>query len=428
MKFSIILKSSFVLMLFTVFSCSKTEENVPLVNIASLVLTSDSADAILVVNETVTFTVTGDDQENYNNQATFFVNGAEITGNTYAFDSEGDFEVYAAYAGINSNNLTFDVVSADERTLLLDHKQAFPNQPVTFSLIDADGIDTTADATFYVDGSAIAGNVYSSGSVALHEVYAEYELGGDTQVSATKNFEIFIAKRKVVLEDYTGTWCGYCPAVAAAAEEAHDATPHLAVVAIHETAASFPDPYHFPEVQMLKDAFGVNGLPAARINRTTNWNQPYAITDVTSIAGEDSDVAVGIKSQLSGNSLNVEVNVLFENGSNPGDKIVLYLTESGLIYDQVNYYNDDPTSPYYQLGDPIPNFVHNDVLRLSLSGIFGDAIEATGSYSTFTKNFSVTLPDDYNAANLHLVAMVVSDDNGARNAQYASVNEEKNYE
>ena len=47
--------------LLIVFSCSKTEENIPIINITDLILTSDSDDAILVVGETVQFTATGDD-------------------------------------------------------------------------------------------------------------------------------------------------------------------------------------------------------------------------------------------------------------------------------------------------------------------------------------------------------------------------------
>jgi len=411
-----------------IFSCSKTEENVPLVNIASLILSSDSSDAILVVDELVSFTVTGDDEVIYNNQAIFFVDGSEISGSSYTFNMEGSFQVYASFAGINSNNLTFDVVNADQRTLLLDNEKALPNQTITFTLVNADGMDTTNEATIYVDDSVISGNTYSSATESSHEVYATYEVGGDTQTTETKEFEIFIPKRKVVLEDYTGAWCGYCPAVAAAIEDAADATDDITVVAIHQTSGSFPDPYHFPEVQVLKDEFGVDGLPAARINRTTSWSSPYAIGEVTAIAGEDTDASIAISSQISGDNLTVEVKVLFENGSATGDKLVLYLVESGIIYDQVNYYNDDPSSPYYQMGNPIPDFVHNEVLRQSLSGLFGDSITTTSAFGTFTQNFTATIPSDYVNDNLMLVAMLVGDDNAAKNSQHAHVNEDKAFE
>ena len=295
-------------------------------------------------------------------------------------------------------------------------------------MVDTDGTDVTAEATFYVNNNVISGTQFSSATEGNFEVYATYELAGSTLTTQTKEFVVFVPKRKVVIEDYTGTWCGYCPSVAAAIVNTHNVTSDIAVVAIHETANSSPDPYHFPQVQLLKDEFGVDGLPAARINRTTQWNMPYSTSDVTNIAGEETNLAIAINSQLTGNSFTVQVKTVFETGSIAGDKLVVYLVENGIIYQQTNYYNTDPTSPYFGLGNPIPNFEHNEVLRQSLSGIFGDNISATAAYEVNTKNFTTTIPADYNANNLQIVAMVVSADNSARNAQFADVNENKGYE
>ena len=413
-----------------ILSCSKSEENVPLnggVNIASLTLTSDSSDAILAVDELVNFTAVGDDGVDYTGQASFFVNQTQITGSNYTFNTEGAFNVYAVYGNITSNTLAFNVVSG-QRTVLIDAPKALRNQTITFSMVDADGNDVTPTATFFIDGTAITGNTFTSANAGMHEVYAQYDLAGNPEVTATKDFEVFIPKRKIVVEDYTGTWCGFCPSVAAAIEATHALTNDISIVAIHETANSNPDPYHFPQVQLLQDEFGVSGLPSARINRTTPWSSPYNSSDITSIAGLDTDLAIGISSQLAGNILTVDVNVIYETGSAAGDKLVLYLLESGLIYQQTNYYNTDPTSPYYQQGDPIPNFEHNEVLRQSLTGIFGDNIPTTAAFSAYSKTFTATIPADYNSNNLSLVAMVVRADNTARNSQFANVNENKNYE
>tara|TARA_R110002124_G_scaffold87407_1_gene225184 strand:+ start:226781 stop:227221 length:441 start_codon:yes stop_codon:yes gene_type:complete len=146
------------------------------------------------------------------------------------------------------------------------------------------------------------------------------------------------------------------------------------------------------------------------------------------MAGEETDFAIGISSQLTGSTLTVEVDVIYETGSITGDKLVLYLLENGIIHDQTNYYNTDPTSPYYQAGNPIPDFEHNEVLRQSLTGIFGDNIPATAAFTTYSKSFTATIPSDYNSNNLSLVAMVVSADNTARNSQFAEVNENKGFE
>ena len=108
--------------------------------------------------------------------------------------------------------------------------------------------------------------------------------------------------------------------------------------------------------------------------------------------------------------------------------MVVYLVEDGIIYDQTNYFDSDDTSPFYQMGDPIPDFVHNDVLRKSLSQLFGDAISGTSELETYSRTLSVEIDPEYNIDNLRIVAMVVSEDNTARNAQTASIDEDKEYE
>ncbi|MAP54311.1 Omp28-related outer membrane protein [Altibacter sp.] len=382
----------------------------------------------MVINETVTFSVTGDDGVDYTNEAVFYVNQSEISGATYAFNGEGSYSVYASYLGVNSNTLDFEVIGASERVVLIDHTKALRNQTVTFSMVDSEGNDATSEATFYVNDTAITGNTYATATTGTYSVYARYEIAGSTFDTENKSFEIFVPVRKVVIEDYTGTWCGFCPSVAAAIIDAHAQTDDISVVAIHETANSNPDPFHFPQVQLLKDAFGVTGLPAARINRTTNWNNPYEVSDVTALAGEPTNLSIAIRSQVSGSSLSADVRVLYEEGSQPGDKLVLYLVENGLIYQQTNYYDTDPTSPYYNMGNPIPDFEHNEVLRLSLTDIFGDEISSTPAFGAYSASFTISLPSDYVVENLELVAMVVSADNTARNSQHAPVNSDKGYE
>ncbi|SDE87390.1 Thioredoxin [Ulvibacter litoralis] len=422
-------KLLFALSFILLLSCSKKEENTPIINIASLTLSTDSPDDILVIGEAINFTVTGDDGVEYNDVATFYVDLAPISGTSHAFTTEGSHDVYASYGGVNSNTVTFNVVNGTESTFIVEEEKVLREQENSFTLIDVEGNDVSTTASFFVNGTAISNNVFSSSTTGIFEVYATYDLAGTTVTTETKSFEVYIPKRKVVLEDYTGTWCGYCPAVAAAIEDVHEVTNDIAIVAIHETSFSYPDPMHFDQVQDLKDAFGVDGLPAARINRTATWLEPYATGEVTSMAGQDTDTAIAISSQVEGQNLSVEVKIISEQGIPSGKKLVVYLLESGIIHDQVNYYNTVPGSPFYGLGNPIPDFVHNETLRLSLSSsIFGDSVSETAALTEYSKSLSVAIPSDYVVANLSLVAMLVNDDNSAINAQFAHVNEAKNYE
>lgn len=185
---------------------------------------------------------------------------------------------------------------------------------------------------------------------------------------------------------------------------------------------------HFDQIQTLKDEFEVEGLPAAKINRTTNWLIPHANSDVTSIAGQDTNLAIAINSEMDGSQLLVQVNVVSEQAIEATDKLVVYLLEDGIVNDQVNYLNGDSTSPFYNLGDPIPNFVHDEVLRNALTGVLGSSIPSTEALTEYVTSFTFNVPADYVVDNLTFVAMVVDENNTARNAQTAHINESKSYE
>jgi thiol-disulfide isomerase/thioredoxin len=310
----------------------------------------------------------------------------------------------------------------------LVRKASLIDQNIPFTIINEEGMDVTSLATFYVDGQPINGASFSSSTIGDFEVYGVYTLDGVAFTTNTESFSVIIPKRKIVIEDYTGTWCGFCPRVSGALTSLHQETDDITVVAIHETANSFPDPMHFSQVQLLKDAFDVEGFPAARINRSTDWPTPHLNSEITSIAGLETNLAIAINSEITGSDLVVQVNLVYEEGSASGDKLVVYLLEDGIINDQVNYYNDDDTSPFYNLGDPIPNFEHNEVLRNSLSSLLGDAIPSTAALNEYVTSFSMSLPSEYNSENLSIVAMIVDENNTAKNSQFAHVSEYKPYE
>lgn len=420
----ILLALSFVLIL----SCSKTEENTPIINIDSLVLTTDSPDQLLVVNEILNFILTGDDGNVYTDQATFYVSQTAIIGSSFTFNEEGSIDVYASYGGINSNVVNFNVINATSNTLITSDSKVLRNQELTLSLVDPQGNDVSSTATFYVDNIAISGNTYSSSSIGTKSIYAEYDLAGTLTQTDSQSIEIYIPKRKIVIEDYTGAWCGNCPPAILAADEIHNVTEHVAVVAIHSTSFTFTDPMHYDDLPILVDALSIGGAPEMRMNRNDIWLEPYETSDVTSIAGADTDIAIAINSQVTGADLVVGVKVISENGLAAGDKLVVYLVEDRIIHDQANYLNTVVGSPFFGLGDPIPDFEHNHVLRESLSLVLGDNMPATAALTEYTRSFTTSIPSDYVRDNLSLVVMVVNDDNSAKNSQFSHVGDNKDYE
>jgi hypothetical protein len=176
----------------------------------------------------------------------------------------------------------------------------------------------------------------------------------------------------------------------------------------------------------LESAYGVNGWPAGRINRNITWNE--SITQVMNYVGDEADLGLGINSTLNGSTITVDVKVGYA-ASVSGGKLVVYLLEDGLLYDQANYMNGDANSPWYQAGNPIVDFEHNNVLRMVYTDVFGDTIPDGTMGAVNTSSFSAAIPADVqDNSKLEIVAFVIGSDGTVINTQHADLGENKDFD
>ena len=224
---------------------------------------------------------------------------------------------------------------------------------------------------------------------------------------------------KVLMEDFTGTWCGYCPPVKLAIEQARQLYPdNISVVATHQN-----DQFALPQEQQLTSALGPFGLPELRINRTTEWVAPYDLNLVDDYINIQNSLAISIDSQIESNSLNVIVRFVSSDAMT-NHKLVVYITENGLIADQANYLNYDDSSHFYEMGNPILDYIHNDVLVHSFTNILGDNFDDTQPFDDITKTFSFDISNsEIQIDSSNIVAFIVSPDNTTINSQSAAVTE-----
>lgn len=231
-------------------------------------------------------------------------------------------------------------------------------------------------------------------------------------------------KKRVLIEDYTGTWCGNCTRVAHAIDEVKAQSDKVVTVAIHNGN----DPYHFDGIAPLKNLILPDSplaLPVSRLNRMIVWTfpEPTNTQEAIDLTGNNSGMGIAMNSTIENGMVNLDVNIKFAlNYSNL--KLVVYLLEDHLVYMQRNY------TTYYDNVNPIPAYEHNHVLRAALTDILGDPItENTTAGSSITKSFSIPVPANVaNAANINFVAFLVGDDNVAINARAAEANEAQDFE
>ena len=341
------------------------------------------------------------------------------------------FTLLLSCSGDDSANVIYNI--NEESLLIKNYEKVLRNQEVVFDLMGDDNANYTEFAIFYVDNVAITGNVFSSSVEGVFNVYAEYDLAGTMTTTDATSVEVFIPKRKVFIEDYTGTWCGNCPRMTSAIETVREQSEELVVVSIHGNSINvFTDPLSIPEGMFLKNYFEVPYYPTGIINRDETWeqvqpNHELVISQPIALAGTDVDATISINSQLVGVDLMVEIKVISETNIS-SKKMVAFLLEDRILLDQVSYYDNVPESPWYQMGNPIVDFEHNDVLRMSITDPLGDVMPDISALEEFSVNYTLTIPADYNSSNLSIVAMVVNEDDAVINAQFAEINEDKEYE
>jgi hypothetical protein len=238
-------------------------------------------------------------------------------------------------------------------------------------------------------------------------------------------------KKRVLIEDYTGTWCGYCTRVSQAIDLVPTVTDKTVTVAIHGGGS---DPWVTSNTAILKQYFfpaNTTKYPEVRLNRTQLWTVPESLNlnDVKKLTGNNCGLGLAISSKIENGILNVDAKIKFAQTYSENLRLVVYVVENNLIRDQTNY-----TSSYYGGQDPIPNYVHNHVLRYSFTNPLGDNItESTLFGLTITKNFNTTIPLTLpffitNPSEIGIVAFVINANNTVINVRYANLNENQLFE
>jgi len=229
--------------------------------------------------------------------------------------------------------------------------------------------------------------------------------------------------RNVLIEDFTGHKCVFCPAAADLAHALHEADPSRVYIAsIHAgpdgigdfQSVSPPDyPLDFtnPEGVEIGLYFGENdggfpGNPRGTVNRFNNGTIFQSPTQWTSMVNDQlssNNLKVNIQSELNyyeetkGAFLHVELDPVDANvAENLG--ITVYLLEDSLVGDQKMSDNSHNS-----------NYIHRDIHRGNINAsAFGRPVSSEDlNGDKYYINYSFVVPnqldEQYNASNMHLL-------------------------
>ena len=191
--------------------------------------------------------------------------------------------------------------------------------------------------------------------------------------------------KKVLIEEFTAAWCGYCPWGAAIVENIVNDNENVIPVAVHVRDGMAIDHSSFLEM-----TYQNNSYPAGMVDRA-----PYNVNDTTQVvsfnAGYftyfsanqlllEAECGLAMRSKVSGDIAMIEVRAGFNTVLDGDYRLTVYLLEDGVTgsgygFDQINWDNEEPQSDFYEMGDPIVGYVHNHTLRAVLSGELGDPLD-----------------------------------------------------
>ena len=222
--------------------------------------------------------------------------------------------------------------------------------------------------------------------------------------------------RNVVLEEFTGIYCGFCPDGHKRAAELYDANPGD-VVLINIHAGSYANPnggdpdYRTDFGTSLVNQSGVCGFPAGSVNReyfpnyfqvdnqgnacgtepTAQSRGSWAVTGPI-VLGQASPVNVAAEAtlDLSTGKLTVVAEAYYTgNGNGASHKLSVAVLQDGLVGPQSgSAANPDQVNP-----DGTYN--HNHMLRHLMTGQYGVAVTPTTMGSFFTETFVLGCTNRY---------------------------------
>ncbi|MCB9252730.1 MAG: Omp28-related outer membrane protein [Flavobacteriales bacterium] len=243
-------------------------------------------------------------------------------------------------------------------------------------------------------------------------------------VNAQKWVKTTPTNKNVILEEFTGIHCGYCPDGHKIANGIVEANPNR-VFLINIHAGSFATPsagepdFRTTEGNAIDAAAKVTGYPSGSINRSTSpWGMSRSAWagKAGTILAESSPLNVYVKSfvDFSTREITTEVEVYYtSDAATTKNYLTIALTQDDILGPQSDYGNYNPTN--WVDG----KYRHNHVLRqLITSGNFGEEIATTTTGSYVYKTYKTTIPDNYKGVDailhkMHVVAFVSANSDGS---------------
>jgi len=241
--------------------------------------------------------------------------------------------------------------------------------------------------------------------------------------------------KKVLFEEGTGTWCGWCPRGAVAMEYMTTTYPDQFIgVAVHNG-----DPMTLAAYDNGADFSGFPGMNVDRVVLGADVSQSSMTSNLNTRKLLVTPVSLEASGNVSGSNITINANATFRTVFSAANyRLGVIISEDNVTgtasgYKQTNYYAGGANGPmggYELLPSSVPanQMVYDHVGRALLGGYAGQANSvpsAIGDGQTVSYTFNYTVPATSNIANMHAVLVLIDQDNGeiinAKSAELATL-------
>jgi len=240
--------------------------------------------------------------------------------------------------------------------------------------------------------------------------------------------------KKVVVEEATGTWCGFCPRGTVWMKRMENRYPdHFIGIAVHND-----DPMVHPEYD---NDLNAPGYPNALVNRG-GFIDPSAIETPLLQEVTVPSVAIlrnGASWEEDSRELRISLDVTAKEVLSDGYKVNIVVTEDGVTgtssgYGQRNYFSgatdligDDGVN-WRDLPSTVPaaDMVYDHVARAILApftGLANSFEQGLQIDETQIFNFTYTVPEDFDLENMHIVSMLIEPDGTINTGESVTIEE-----
>lgn len=312
----------------------------------------------------------------------------------------------------------------------------------------AGGISKTGKAILNFTAPETYG-VYTA-NISIEKVNGDTNAASENVLAVTNKVVTKIATRRTVVEEFTGTGCGYCPRGWAGMELLKETKENFIGIAFHQFNST--DPMYVANYYSLYD-LGISGAPGCAMDRKLLGIDPYygsansILDDFENCNAILPDVDVTVSGKFNEDYTAVDITANVEYLTDGDTYTVAYvLTADGLsgttaAWKQTNYY-----ASYSPTGDPLIDqfcrggkygsssvaLIFNDVMIGSsynnnganlASALEGEVKAGTTATGTYTVNMptKATLKNAINTDEVYAVVLVIASDGTIANAARAKV-------